>query len=329
MFTRILVPLDGSARAESALPVAAAIARKRQGTVILVSVQTLHAAYSLWGMPPISADVIEAEQTQCAEYLAQVAGSSALVGVATETRVLAGAPAAAILDAVDDARANLVVMTSHGRTGLTRWVLGSVARQVAYHSPVAVLVLRDHGPTLASALADARYEPQLLIALDGSPLAEAAVDPALDLATALAPRAAVHLALVLSPHDALVACVPQAALVEQADSYLRHVAERIESQYKSVAVTQCVNEDFDAAEPLIRCAEEGDDTDGLTPIRPSDIVVMATHGRSEVAAWAMGSVTERVLHETKRPILIVRAPASADSTRAFMNVGAASSSAHA
>lgn len=317
MFSRILVPLDGSARAESALPLAARIARANSAQVVLVRVRRSPSEYAAWGVMPISIDAMDAEESECADYLTRVAALPVLAGVAVETEVLAGMPASAILDTISAHHADLVVMSTHGRTGLARWVMGSVARQVAYHASVPVLVTRDHGPRLADVPAGDEGRPRVLVPLDGSPRAETAIEPAIALATALGAHAALHLALVLSPYDESATGQPLATLTERAEDYLRKIAGVIQQRQPGVTATHCVCANFDAAEALLHLAERGDQTDGLPAIPPADVIVMATHGRSGVAALVMGSVTERVLHDTALPLLIVRAPASVEDARPF------------
>jgi len=144
MFQRILVPLDGSTRAESAVPVAARLAQASGGSVILLYVAA----------PPVSPGKFSVseeypkagtyeELVQATEYLKTLAQTSALSGITTEIQALVGAVAPEILSATQSLHADLIVMWSHGDTGFKRWALGSVAHKLVPHSPVPVLVLRD------------------------------------------------------------------------------------------------------------------------------------------------------------------------------------------
>lgn len=323
MFSRVLVPLDGSQRAELAVPVAAKIAHANGGMVILVRALTMPTDYGAWAVAPVSGEAIAGEASAYADYLAHIAVSPALTGLTVERVVSYGMPVMAILDTIQTHQADSVVMTTNGRTGLTRWVLGSVARQIACQATVPVLVLHEHGPTLGDIARDGTSSPRFLVPLDGSPLAEAAVTPAAALAQALAQRAALHLALVISPYDQTATNLSEAALVEHADTYLRGVTACIQQQYPSITVTRSISTNFDAADTLIRCAQQGDATPGLPAIAPSDAIVMATHGRSGITSWVMGSVTERVLNATSLPLLVVHAPTKASDDRAFVAAGTA------
>lgn len=308
MFTRVLVPLDGSPRAERAIPVAAKIAEATHGTVELVRVMTMPIEYGPALVPPLSVETMEAERTEFTGYLSDIANLPALKAVTTETEVLQGAPAQAILGAASSKKADLIVMTSHGRTGISRWVLGSIAQQIAHHAPVPVLVLREEGAMLAGQHPDVEHLPRLLVPLDGSPLAEAALEPAAELATVLSSEPALHLALIVSPYEAVQANMPEALVVEGAKRYLGEIASRLKNEHRELSVTWTVGVGLDVAETIVRIAERGDDTEGAGVFGGCDAIAIATHGRTGFGRWALGSITERVLHSTKLPLLIVRPP---------------------
>ncbi|HET7637819.1 MAG TPA: universal stress protein, partial [Ktedonobacteraceae bacterium] len=198
MYKRILVTLDGSTRAESAVPVAARIAQASGGSVILLQVAAIPIEIEPQKKPPevYSQAAFDKGVADTRSYLDGIAKSDALAGIKTETAAVTGAIAPSILSAIQSLHADLVVMSSHGYTGFKRWALGSVAHKLVPHSPVPVLVLRDGGavPTTATQKPMSAFVP-----LDGSPLSEAALEPAVLLVTALAPSAqkAIHLMRVV------------------------------------------------------------------------------------------------------------------------------------
>jgi nucleotide-binding universal stress UspA family protein len=343
MYQRILVPLDGSARAERAVPTAARLARASAGAVMLVRVATVHLGY---GPSPYAAPVgsvaLESDDHEAEGYLKQIAGGAALSGVPTETTMLTGPVAATLLTAVQSHHADVVVMSSHGRRGISRWALGSVAEKVARHTTVPVLVLRDAGPAPIGPGPGTERPLRLLVPLDGSPLAEAALVPAAQLAAALAAPAqgALHLVRVvdeafiggavggigrleeLSPfggyqpmyrlEDSIAA--REAALAEAKD-YLEAVADRLHREGiggqrgpgvggSMPEITWSVTFGVDVAEAITHTAEAGEELPGAR-IGASDVIAMATHGRGGLDRWALGSVTERVLHGTTFPVLVV------------------------
>ena len=299
MIKRILVPLDGSALAESVLPVAAQLTRALQGTLILFQVYDV--------LPTdIPLNVIEAEAREAETYLANVALRPELAGLQIETRTLGGAAALNILDAAQEEQADLLVMSSHGRSGITRRVLGSVAEHVIRHATVPVLVLR--GPQ-AGTLLD-RAAPTALVALDGSSQAESALLPAAQVLAALAaPRAGtLRLARIVAPPIEIRA----AALLEQpaplferederlfmAEDYLLRLSERLQAEgldgyHPAVTWSLHVSEDVIAA--LVHAGEQ------------ALFLALATRGRGFLERWTTGGgVTVGVLEHSTLPLLIVR-----------------------
>src|SRR5260221_11098070 len=190
MFRRILVPLDGSARAEQALPLAARIARASGGSVMLLHVLTTprELGPSL-GQAALQHEVIDAAIAGATTSLSQAAQAHSLAGVETKGAVLSGPEALTILATAKEQQSDLILIASHGATGFKRWALGSVAQQVARESPVPVLVLRESGTVPSSAYPDKTrplHTVAAVVALDGSALAEAAILPAAHLVAALA-----------------------------------------------------------------------------------------------------------------------------------------------
>src|SRR5579859_1902201 len=163
MFQRILVPLDGSARAQRALPVAARLARASGGSIILVQALSIDIDLYLVPQPTLIERVINVELAEAERYLITLASSPPLAGVPTETVALFGSAASSLLSVVHSSKADLIVLCSHGRTGMTRWALGSVAEKVARQSPVPVFVLREGGPVLADPSPDATRPLRVLV----------------------------------------------------------------------------------------------------------------------------------------------------------------------
>lgn len=319
MFKRILVPLDGSERAERALPVAARLARSSGGSITLLRIATgaIDAAWSTVEAPILMKEAIDAEQARAADYLAQIAASPELAGISVQTHVQSGVPAQCILEAAREQQVDLILLGSHGETGLKRWVLGSVAQHVTRHSSAPVLVLHERGGVPTHLSLKDRQPVRILAALDGSPLAEAALAPAAYLSAALsAPaRGALHLALVLPFPDladttrkGIVPAVREQAEM-QARAYLDLITQRLskgELASLNLQVTSSVTIREDIAEALIGMAETGAFLEGGETFHGCYVLALATHGRSGVERWVMGSVTERILGATILPLLIVR-----------------------
>lgn len=209
MFKRILVPLDGSKRAEQALPLAARLARASGGALFLLSVDTTMqdlAWYSSEGAFMMR-DALAAARTSIKRYMDRMVASESLAGIPLKAVIVEDEAAQGILTAVDEQQADVIVIGTHGRTGLKRWMIGSVARKVARQSPVPVLVLRT-SDEMQPALPQGQ-PVRVMVPLDGSTFAEAALKPAVALSQALsAPNnGALHLVQIL-PLAAHTAALP-------------------------------------------------------------------------------------------------------------------------
>ncbi|HEU5367880.1 MAG TPA: universal stress protein [Ktedonobacterales bacterium] len=317
MFTRMLVPLDGSERAEQALAVAARLARALDSTLILVRVvqPPIQPATSL--APPLDVEgrILSEELDEATRYLAQIAQRSELAGLKHERESLVGYPSEMILEAVHASRADVIILCSHGRTGLLRWMLGSVAQRIVHQASVPVLVLQQQGPML---LSDTQRPLRVLAPLDGSWLAEAALAPAVTLVSALAPQGqgSVHLVQVVRPPGDAEARQPassgastrEAGLLE-AEDYLRRVAEQLNNGPLAslrVQITWTTIANKDVAGTLVDLAKRGKAAQGTGGVGGFDLIAMATHGRGGLHRWVMGSVTERVLSVSRVPMLVIR-----------------------
>lgn len=322
MFQRILVPLDGSHRAERAIPVAARLARASSGSVVLL--RAVHTPVEFWpslvSEPKMAQTIVDTNLAETKQYLAGIMTTPALDGIPTETVVLFGPPASTILSVAHSCHADLIVLCSHGYTGMTRWVLGSVAEKVIRHAPIPVFVLREGGPVPAGPHPDATRPLRALVALDGSSHAKTAIEPAARLIAALAAPAqgALHLTRVVkpvTPDDEEIDPEGREQFLYKAKRYLSSTVEHLHEGLVTPAVADLklpvswsVAVDTDVASALIRVAENGEDAEGAGVFGACDLIAMATHGYGGMQRWAMGSITERVLNATKLPLLIVRPP---------------------
>ncbi len=313
MYTRIIVPLDGSQRAEQALPVAARIARHTGGALVLARVVRVASELNRYfvlppsGSPGLSLDEFNAAD----EYLHMIAHSDVLAGIDPLTVVLAGSTANALLDEIDVEQADLVVMTSRGHTTFGRWSVGSVAQHIVRHATVPVLVLREHIPFVGEMGATDR-PLRVLVPLDGSPRAETVVPRLLDLLEDLRISGGAHISLVyvVNPIELAIAQIEQTIALEGANRYLECVADEIEAAHPGAGVTvsKTLMLRDDVADALIELAQPHAESPQTDISEGYDLVVMATHGRSGVARWALGSVTERTFGAASVPFLVVRPP---------------------
>jgi nucleotide-binding universal stress UspA family protein len=291
MYQTILVPLDGSAFGERALPIATSLARAMGAQLILVRASS---ASVLPGAEPTKAQCEAAKEAQA--YLSAIAAGLSEDGLRVEVATPFGDAGESILLEIRARNADLVVMCTHGRSGLGRWIYGSVAEKVLARSPVPVLLVHPTGEVASLGAEPARAA--LLVPLDGSDFAEMALPHAVTLASVLGGR--LLLLSVIARPEVLYG-YPEVVLVQQpveeqhqaAESYLERVAQRLRSD--GVSVQTIVVEGWPSHAIVDRAVELG-----------SRVIVMATHGRSGVARLLLGSVALDVVRRTHLPVLLVR-----------------------
>lgn len=317
MLKRILVPLDGSFRAEQALPVAAHLAKASEGTLVLANVVNVsHEAmsYGIGGMflPP---DTIEGAVRGSHAYLSDLLQRTHLTGIAAvEQMVVTGSPAERIPQIARDERVNLIVIASHGYTGLKQWLMGSVAEKVAHHTSVPALILRDGEPLHTHLYADGSQVVRALVPLDLAAHFQDAILPAAELVAALSSpgKGILHLLhMVVLPEDASEN--EKTSLLDTARAKLdatgKSIRETLRQHISSASfpkIIWSISADSDIAEGIARIAENGEETEASGKIRRCDVIAMTTHSLGGMQKWVTGSITDRVLHMTRLPLLIVR-----------------------
>ena len=320
MLKRILVPLDGSPLAESALAVAARVARASDGTIVLLRVIGVPTTYTpyIYGpdmaqSPSIAQELLDTEQENAEKYLAEIARLDILAGIKAEPTIIPGTAGMAILNTVNEEKVELIVISSHGETGFKRLALGSVAQHVSRHSPVPVLVLKGDGST-KSAFPDPASPSRsitALVALDGSELAEASLEPAAYLVAALAAPAqgTLLLSIVANKQASRDKHGTEEHMRDEARKYLIGIVERLQGSEivkLKLAIEWCIEEGKDVADSLIQAAESGKVFESSHEFTGCDLIAIATHGRGGLQRWMAGSVTDEMLGKTTLPMLIVR-----------------------
>ena len=321
MLKRILVPLDGSPLAESALTVAVRIAHTSDGTIVLLRVIGVSTTYTpyVYGSdmaqsPELAQDLMDMEQENAEKYLAEIARLDILAGIQVESTVIPGSAGIAIIDTAKEEKVDLIVMSSHGETGFKRLALGSVGQYVSRHSPVPVLILQGDGSTPLSAFPDPKHPLRsitALVALDGSELAEASLEPAAYLVAALATPAqgTLLLSTVANKQADRIKHGTEEYMRDEAKKYLIGIGERFQGSdigKLNLAIEWSIEESKDVANALIEAAESGKVIESSHEFTGCDLIAIATHGRGGLKRLMAGSVTENVLGSTKLPMLIVR-----------------------
>jgi nucleotide-binding universal stress UspA family protein len=217
-------------------------------------------------------NVVAQETQQATAYLDTMRERVAAGGVHVRIEQMVGYAAATLLDYERDAGIDLVVMCSHGRTGLARFALGSVAERLLHHGTAPVLLVRPFGDPVTLEHA--------VVPLDGSERAEEAL------------RVVDHLAGCAVHEVTLLRVVGAAEEGPEAERYLDEVAQRLAQEHLACS----------------RRVTQGDPAEAIIDVAGTDkLVVMVTRGRSGLARWALGSVADRVAHGGVAAVLLVRA----------------------
>ena len=227
-------------------------------------------------------------------YLERVAATFQAVTV--ETSLTVGSPAHVILEEASAHESTLVAMATQGRTGLGRWLLGSVADKVVHAATVPVLLVR--GTQELPTQGDAHFS-RVVLALDGSPESEMAQDSAAEMARSL--QLPLQVVRVVPP-TAVYDLSSGIASVEVDDQLLEDVARYLEEKERQLRAQGVTN----VSSVILR----GFPGSALVDLGMGDrqsIFVMSTHGRSGVGRWLLGSVTDRVVRESGNSVLVVRA----------------------
>jgi len=320
MFQRILVPLDGSVSAERAIPVAAHLARVSHGSLFFVRViapvrdtGVYGAEYAIGAAP----NAFEKHFADANAYLHDVVRSyvNELQNIPVETEVEVGPVPSGIVSAAYMDLVDLVVMCSHGETGLKRWFLKHAAQHTIRRSPVPVLIVNERGNVLPEP--DGTQPLRVLIPLDGSALAEAALEPMAQFVGTLAlpgQQVVLHLLGVVDIPSANgrmrsqthIDLEIQKQARNEAEVYLQSIAKRLQEELLSALqpfVTVSVIMSTDVAGTIIQQAEQQTDAQNF---EGCDLIAMATHGRGGIQRLLVGSVTEHILGSTRLPLLVVR-----------------------
>jgi nucleotide-binding universal stress UspA family protein len=277
MLDRILVPLDGSARAESILPQVRRLSAGRPAEIVLLRVVEPFPADFHLGIPGTP---------DAAGYVNGLARSLSGESCRVRGLVRTGTPAATILDTARAERAGAIALSTHAREGLARWVFGSVAEELLARSELPVLVLK--APSPGDPPPPVTPFHRILFPTDGSPASLAILPQIVSMAGPI--DAVVTLLQVHAPGPLPNAWPDEDPPVKGAEARLREacVVTRFRERFGSPA-DEITAEAFEGA---------------------ADLVAMATHGRSGPGRWIFGSVTTEVLHRSPVPMLVVSAPSS-------------------
>lgn len=292
MFSRILVPLDGSELAEQVLPYVSSLAKASQAEVSLVT--------AMIPVRPLPESFMEQASVNLhqltTEYLAARADTLREEGLIVTWSVAEGYPSEVIVAAALEQRDTIIAMSTHGRSGLTRWTLGSVTDRVLHSTTAPLLVIRSRDEDQPGEVT----LRNVIVPLDGSKVGEQALAPATALAKALGlditvlrttPSAADYYKFATYPVPVFEDYSKE--VDEDAEGYLAGIKVALEKEASGSVDT--ILEHGSPAAAIVDLARDTADS----------LVVMTTHGRSGVGRWILGSVTDRVVRHSGDPVLVI------------------------
>ena len=300
MYSKILIPLDGSKTAEKVLPYARHLAGKFKIPVELLAVIdiaeiathiTAEKARFLDGM-------IEEGMRTSETYLRGVAATFG--GAAVKCTVDKGRADEAIVEKGESDTAMLIAMATHGRSGLNRFLLGSVAEKVLRGAANPLLLVRATEEAKSDGEADFKT---VIVPLDGSELAESV----LPMVAGAAKKLGLEVILFRAYH------IPYNAYAGDDGYYAVNYDDLIAAvrdealEYLDKKVAEVKKLGVEKVSLIAKEGFAGDEIIALGRKTPAGLIAMCSHGRSGVKRWVLGSVTENVVRHTINPVLVARA----------------------
>lgn len=290
----MVVPLDGSRLGEAALPYVRELVRKAKAELVLATCVEPHSSWDI----SIVVEVLERDKRLARDYLSRQRKDLVTRGLKVRSRLLQGSVAESLLNLASRERADLMALATHGRSGLSRWLLGSVATKLIQSAGLPLLIVRPSEEPRAEAEEEVSMR-RILVPLDGSKAAESVIPYVRDLALTLGATVTLYHAfsLLVFPGDE----TPQPAakgvledMEDQSPDFLLRAGEQM--MRRGVATQLRVSADLPVRGILRAARETG-----------ADLIAVGTHGRSGLARATIGSLAEGVVRESRLPCLIVSA----------------------
>lgn len=304
MYSQILVPLDGSELSERVLPCVRLLAKGLGCPVeLLRSMEPLkdQLADSAHGVYPHR--VAESAKSHLEDYLNQHSRTLRAEEIVVSSTVHEGNPASVIIREAEKHENGLIAMATHGRSGIPRWLMGSVANKVLLGTSAPLLLVRggqqqDQGPDLSL--------ETVIVPLDRSPIAERAIPHAAALARALHLKVAlVWVFPLLEGHYTDIGYGGTTYGVAEFGEISREVEAEALQYFAGVQEGLHKQGISDVEVHLLWGHAAGSIVD-LARDTPNSLVVLTTHGYSGPGRWVMGSVADQIVRQAGEPVLMVR-----------------------
>jgi nucleotide-binding universal stress UspA family protein len=289
VYSKILVPLDGSKFSEQILPYAGFFADAFKIPVALLHVTHPDARPPFW--PSLSED----------RYLSEIAVKCFPLAARVTTAEKIGMPEDVIVDNAKGDPSCLIAMATHGMSGMRRWLIGSVASKVVQTAANPLLLVRPRD--IVNASMPVKLDTAI-VPLDGSGLAEKTLPHVRALARAANIQA--HLLRVYAvPTNPPV--IGDGVFVHPSAAY-REQLEKEARTYVDGKAAGLRAEGFERVVATVTGGDAAGEIIDLARQTPNNLIVMSTHGRSGLSRWVLGSVAEKVVQHSEDPVLLVRAP---------------------
>jgi len=294
MFENLLVPLDGSTLAECVLPHAKALAKQNASQVTLIRVlDRCQLSNDQDSVDPLDWQIRKAEAST---YLEQVNAQLAEAGILANTEILEGDAAESIVEYADSSNTSLILLSSHGQSGLTGWNVSSVVQKVIQRARTSILITRAYLPS-SSTVEDIHYQ-RILVPLDGSQRAESILPAAMALARS--PDTEVVVAHVLRQPE-----MPSRTLLTQDDTKLiEHFTERWRSEGEKYLAELKNRQVFNFETRLLTSPSVVSALYELIESEAIDLVLFSAHGFTGDAWWPYGSTVISFIAYGTTPLFI-------------------------
>lgn len=295
VFTRLLIPLDGSKTAEQVVPWARRFADSFRLPVELLALVDVGALLTSVEKARLFDSVLDQETHKSKKYLEQVAARFS--GSRVKRSVEQGKAAEAIIEKAAADKSTLIAMTTHGRSGLNRWLLGSVAEKVLRATTNPLLLVRAHA---GKAEGEAVLR-SIVVPLDGSELAEGVLPTVVQIARKL--RLEVFLMRAYSnPYSPFISGGGHYAV--NVDDLMKDILDQARN-YLEAKVAELTKQGVEQISSLLQEGVAVDEIVSVANHTPDSLIAMCSHGRSGVKRWALGSVAETVVRHASNPVLIL------------------------
>jgi nucleotide-binding universal stress UspA family protein len=283
-YRRVLVPLDGSRLAERALPYAKAIALNTGSELTLFTVM------------PTSSEKLDRPMKAYMDINAKALKSQR---VKANAAIAYGSAADEIIKFADKSKVDLIIISTHGRSGIRRWMLGSIALKLLYGTCVPVLLVKSR----AHKISKVEFK-KILVPLDGSSFSEASIPHVEQLTKGISGEV-----ILLRVSEPPVLPADRSPAIKPSWEEYRDIL-MVEIQREALEYLQKVKTELEKSGAKVTAqAIMGKATESISQVAQKenvDLIAMTTHGRTGISRWVYGSVATRIVEESLQPILLIR-----------------------